>query len=157
MCTPVNLLAPYTCHSVRKNGSSREESRDFKTHRNARSVFRRWKEKARKDGIICGMWKQAETIGTKTSRENLLRRRNGFKRIDVVKISGDKKVDMRMSFACTEELKESVPHVSYNGLCKAFRLHGEKERRCNRKVAPLKQRFLTRCSRMAVSDAVCVI
>ena len=34
---------------------------------------------------------------------------------------------------------------------------GEKERRCNRKVAPLKQRFLTRCNRMAVSDAVCVI
>ena len=28
---------------------------------------------------------------------------------------------------------------------------------CNREVAPLKQRFLTRCNRMAVSDAVCVI
>ena len=39
----------------------------------------------------------------------------------------------------------------------AFTNDGEKERRCNRKVAPLKQRFLTRCSRMAVSDAVCVI
>lgn len=32
-----------------------------------------------------------------------------------------------------------------------------KEKECNRKVAPLKQRFLTRCNRMAVSDAVCVI
>ena len=28
---------------------------------------------------------------------------------------------------------------------------------CNREVAPLKQRFSTRCNRMAVSDAVCVI
>ena len=32
-----------------------------------------------------------------------------------------------------------------------------KEKECNRKVAPLKQRFSTRCNRMAVSDAVCVI
>jgi len=31
------------------------------------------------------------------------------------------------------------------------------KKRCNREVAPLKQRFLTRCNRMAVSDAVCVI
>ena len=64
-----------------------------------------------------------------------------------------------MFFVCAEERKESVPHVSYRTdcLCKASRLQGGKERRCNRKVAPLKQRFLTRCSRMAVSDAVCVI
>ena len=32
-----------------------------------------------------------------------------------------------------------------------------KEKECNRKVALLKQRFSTRCNRMAVSDAVCVI
>ena len=32
-----------------------------------------------------------------------------------------------------------------------------KRKECNRKVAPLKQRFSTRCNRMAVSDAVCVI
>lgn len=31
------------------------------------------------------------------------------------------------------------------------------KRGCNREVAPLKQRFSTRCNRMAVSDAVCVI
>ena len=28
---------------------------------------------------------------------------------------------------------------------------------CNREVAPFKQRFSTRCNRMAVRDAVCVI
>lgn len=33
----------------------------------------------------------------------------------------------------------------------------DKKKRCNLEVAPLKQRFLTRCNRMAVSDAVCVI
>ena len=71
---------------------------------------------------------------------------------------GDKK-EIVSFFVCTEERKTSVVHVFYCNkcLCIASRLHGEKERRCNRKVAPLKQRFLTRCNRMAVSDAVCVI
>jgi len=40
-----------------------------------------------------------------------------------------------------------------SGLC---RNRGKREE-CNREVAPFKQRFLTRCNRMAVSDAVCVI
>ena len=72
---------------------------------------------------------------------------------------GDKKEDVMMFFVCREERKERVSHIFYfnNCLCNASRLHGRKERRCNRKVTPLKQRFLTRCSRMAVSDAVCVI
>ena len=30
-------------------------------HLNAQSVFCRWKEKARKDGIICAMWKQTDS------------------------------------------------------------------------------------------------
>ena len=55
MCTPVNRLASYTCHSVREYGSRREERRDVEMAPNARPVFCRWKEAARKDGIICAM------------------------------------------------------------------------------------------------------
>lgn len=39
------------------------------------------------------------------------------------------------------------------GLCR----NRSKREECNREVAPFKQRFLTRCNRMAVSDAICVI
>ena len=50
--------------------------------------------------------------------------------------------------------------LDYDGQVGFTKLESAKlpvKKECNRKVAPLKQRFSTRCNRMAVSDAVCVI
>ena len=42
-------------------------------HLNVQPLFGRWKENARKNGIICGMRKRAETRKVGTVRKSILR------------------------------------------------------------------------------------